>query len=93
MSTFFEAAPAGASKAEALHRVLARLRVEPHACLGVGDGDNDVTWLSLVGEPVAVANARPAVKRVATTHIGHHDEDAVAAFLVERLGLEHVAGS
>jgi hydroxymethylpyrimidine pyrophosphatase-like HAD family hydrolase len=37
-----------------------------------------LTW---AGRSVAVANAHPAVKAVATEHIGNHADDAVASYL------------
>ena len=45
---------------------------------GVGDSENDLSWLSRIGHPVAVSNAVPAVKELAVLEIGHHDEEAVA---------------
>lgn len=81
---FCEAAPAGASKKEALAWVLTRLGVEPADCIGIGDADNDLAWLSSVGWAVAVANARPAVKEIADELIGRHDDDGVAEFLERR---------
>jgi Cof subfamily protein (haloacid dehalogenase superfamily) len=81
MDTFFETSDPEAGKAQALELVLAHLGIPPAACLGVGDGDTDADWLRLIGHPVAVANARPAVHAVASHVIGHHADDAVAAFL------------
>lgn len=75
----------GATKADGVRLVCARLGVALADCIGIGDNDTDADWLSIVGLPVAVANARPSVRAVAERMIGHHDEDAVAVFLEEVL--------
>ena len=81
MDNFFETSPPGVSKAGALRHVLGHLDVDPGACLGVGDGDNDLEWLTMIGVAVAPAGARPSVKAVAAEVIGDHADDGVAAFL------------
>lgn len=81
MPMFYEAAPPGASKREALAQVLGRLGIPPQDCVGIGDGGNDVAWMSSVGRAVAVSNARPAVLAIADEVIGHHADDGVAAYL------------
>ena len=85
MDTFLETAIEDGGKAGALRLVLDRLGVAPEACAGAGDGDTDAEWLDMVGLPVAVENARPAVHAVSERVIGHHADDAVAAFLEELL--------
>lgn len=47
----------------------------------VGDGQNDISALQLVGYPVAMANADPALKAVARYEAGHVDEGGVAEAL------------
>jgi hypothetical protein len=81
MDFSYEASNAGATKWEALRRVLERLGVAPGECMGIGDGDTDVGWLSEIGLPVAVENASPSVRAIASLYIGHHADDAVARFL------------
>ena len=88
LNEFFETTPPGVSKAEALRLVLDRLGVPAEACLGVGDGDTDVEWLTSIGMAVAPANARATVRDVVARVIGHHDEDGVAAFLEEFFALD-----
>ncbi|UNX55205.1 Cof-type HAD-IIB family hydrolase [Georgenia sp. TF02-10] len=84
MDWSWEMSAAGADKWAALAAVLDRLGVPPVRAAGVGDGDNDLVWLAEVGTPVAVANARPAVKALARLEIGDHGADAVAE-LIEAL--------
>lgn len=87
LPTFFETSPPGANKAGALLHVLEHLDVPPSTCLGVGDGDTDVEWLSMIAYPVAPANARPAVRDIAAEIVGHHADDGVAIFLDRYFGL------
>ena len=81
LDVFYETSNPGATKWEALRFVLDRLGVAPEQCMGIADGDTDVGWLTKIGVPVAVENARPAVQAIASIHIGHHAHDSVAEFL------------
>jgi len=78
------ALPAGVTKAHGLHAALKRLELSPLNCVGVGDAENDLSFLDLCGLPVAVANALPSVKdRVALVTTGARG--AGVAELVDRL--------
>jgi Cof subfamily protein (haloacid dehalogenase superfamily) len=81
LDIFYETSNPGASKWEALSFVLDRLGISPQECMGIADGDTDIDWLTKIGVPVAVENARPAVRAIASILIGHHANDAVAEFL------------
>ncbi|WP_164737246.1 HAD family hydrolase [Georgenia sp. SYP-B2076] len=85
MDYVFELGPAGADKWQALGAILDRLGIDPGEAAGVGDGENDLPWLARVGWPVAMENAREPVKAIARLQIGHHGDDAVAAFVEELL--------
>ncbi|MFI2704184.1 HAD family hydrolase [Cellulosimicrobium composti] len=90
MDEFFELSPERGAKWEGLSFVLDRLGVTADRTLGFGDGGNDVPWLSRIGYGFAMGNARPEVKAVTLTSIGHHAEDGLAAFLehaLDHLGL------
>jgi 5-amino-6-(5-phospho-D-ribitylamino)uracil phosphatase len=52
-----------------------------------GDSDNDLSMFAMADECYAPANAKPAVKAVATAVIGPHDENGIADFLRERFKL------
>ena len=58
--------PRGVDKAAGLLRALALLNVEPARCAAAGDGENDVVMLQAVGYGIAVHNAVPELKAVAT---------------------------
>jgi len=82
---FLELSAEDATKWDGLGFALERLGIAPAECMGIGDGGNDVPWLSRIGYPVAMANARSEVHDIARRTIGHHSDDAVAAFLDEVL--------
>lgn len=83
----------GAGKEHGLAFLFDRLQVSPDQVAGMGDGGNDVGWLSMIGWPIAMGNARDEVKEVARLEIGHHLDDAMATFVDdwlaarERLGI------
>jgi HAD superfamily hydrolase (TIGR01484 family) len=54
--------PRGVDKAFGLQRLLERTGVAPQQLIGVGDAENDITFLQLCGCRVAVANALPQVQ-------------------------------
>ncbi|HQE17029.1 MAG TPA: HAD family hydrolase [Aggregatilineales bacterium] len=82
-----EIMPAGVSKATALRRLLAELGIEPGEVMAIGDGENDVEMLKLVGLGVAVANATEVAKAAADVVVGSNNEDGVAE-AVERFVLK-----
>ena len=53
------------NKAEATQELLEESKVAPHKAVFVGDDLIDLPAMEIVGLPVAVANARPQVKRAA----------------------------
>jgi len=54
--------PNGVDKASGLQAVLQQLNVTPEQTVGVGDAENDSSFLDLCGFSVAVANALPSLK-------------------------------
>ena len=81
MGWFLEATHPAATKWQSLQRVLSDMGIEPAACAGIADGDNDLEWLAHVGVAIAVANARPAVLQLAAYTIVPNAADSVAALL------------
>ena len=49
--------------------------------LGMGDSENDLSWLTQVGLPIAMENAFDNVKAVCTYEIGKNEDDSAAAFI------------
>jgi hydroxymethylpyrimidine pyrophosphatase-like HAD family hydrolase len=54
--------PAGTTKRTGLAEALGDMRLSPHDVVGVGDAENDQSFLSMCGVAVSVANAIPSLK-------------------------------
>jgi Cof subfamily protein (haloacid dehalogenase superfamily) len=72
---------AGVSKGSAMQAVAAAYEVTLDDVMYVGDANNDLSALRIVGCPVAMGNADPAVIRVAKRTVGHVDTGALAEAL------------
>jgi hydroxymethylpyrimidine pyrophosphatase-like HAD family hydrolase len=66
------------NKASALSWVAQRQGIAMERCVAMGDQINDVQMLSSVGLGIAMGNAVPQVKGLASQHTLHHDEHGVA---------------
>lgn len=73
-----ELLPYGASKATALKVLLKDLKLNPEEVLAIGDGENDIEMIQLVGLGVAMGNANPKLKAVADAVVASNDADGVA---------------
>ncbi|MER7894148.1 HAD family hydrolase [Micromonospora sp. NPDC094482] len=80
-SGLVEISAAGVTKAAGLAWYCARLGVDAGDVLAFGDMPNDVPMLAWAGRAVAVANAHPAVLKVAHEVTVANSEDGVAAYL------------
>lgn len=76
-----ELSATGVTKAVGLAWLCDRLDVPAERVVAFGDMPNDVPLLTWAGRGVAVANAHPAVKRVADEVTGANDDDGVADYL------------
>jgi len=79
---------AGVSKGSALRSIVADYGMSLDEVMYVGDAGNDMSALQIVGYPVAMANADPAVLAIARYVAGHADRaglvDALELALSER---------
>ncbi len=75
-----------ASKGGAIDELKRSLGFERVICFG--DSDNDLSMFERADESYAPDNATDAIKKAATTVIGHHDEEGIARFLRERFLLD-----
>ncbi|GHG06297.1 hypothetical protein GCM10017783_18610 [Deinococcus piscis] len=73
----------GTSKGTAIQRIAQTYGIPLERCMMVGDGENDLQALAVVGHPVAMGNAEPIVKAAARYQVGHVD----AGGLLEALAL------
>jgi Cof subfamily protein (haloacid dehalogenase superfamily) len=78
---FVEILPAEASKGAGLRWLLAQMDVAPEQALAIGDGENDIEMLEMVGVGVAMGNAHPRVKAIAGHMVGTNEESGVAQAL------------
>lgn len=74
-----------ASKGEAIKRLANQLGVSSVVCFG--DSENDLSLFAMAQESYAPSNAKESVLSVATSVIGHHDEDGISHFLRKRYQL------
>lgn len=76
--------PTGVNKAVGLRAALAELGMSPKNAVGVGDAQNDESMLAFCGTSAAVANALPAVKKMADIRL-HGERGGGVAELIDRL--------
>lgn len=74
---------ARATKDQAIQEIRQRYGLDGHDLVVFGDHVNDVRMFRLANQAVAVANAHPDVKGVATQLIGSNEEDSVVRFIEE----------
>lgn len=77
-TVFVNMTPAGVTKATAVRAIALSYGIALEQVMFVGDGDNDVPALRIVGYPVAMANAERAALSAATTVVGHVDDGGLA---------------
>src|SRR5437868_15012520 len=76
--------PSGVNKAFGLKAALKDLGLSPHNVVGIGDAENDHSFLSLCECSVAVANAIPSLKEQADYTTKAENGDGVIE-LIEQL--------
>src|SRR5262249_54524995 len=76
--------PSDANKASGLKAALSEMGMSRHNIVGVGDAENDHTFLNLCECSVAVANALPMIKERADV-VTQADDGGGVAELIERL--------
>ena len=79
--------PPGINKAAGLLAALQELEISPHNVVGVGDAENDHSFMQACGCAAAVANALPMVKEAADIRLTRDHGDGVIE-LIEKLSRE-----
>jgi Cof subfamily protein (haloacid dehalogenase superfamily) len=80
-TTFVGITRSGVSKGSALQSIAREYGFDLADAMYVGDSDNDLSALKIVGHPVAMGNAAEEVSRVATLRVGHVDAGGLAEAL------------
>lgn len=84
-TTFIAITRAGVNKGSALRAVAASYAVQLHDVMYVGDSDNDVAALRIVGHPVAMADGSPAARAAARTIVPSADDAGLIAALEQAI--------
>ena len=82
--TSLECSPLGVSKATGLARLAEYVGCTLDEVVAVGDSDNDLQALGVVGMPVAMGNATEAVRKVCRMVVADNDHDGIVE-AIERL--------
>ncbi|MEZ4667663.1 MAG: HAD family hydrolase [Anaerolineae bacterium] len=78
ISDEIEVLPYNVSKGSALKILLKEMGIKSDQVMALGDGENDVEMLQMVGLGVAMGNANTHVKSVADTTTASNDDEGVA---------------
>lgn len=76
-----EGTAAGVDKGAGVLRLCARLGVDPARVLAIGDSDNDIPMLQVVGFGIGMGNASPGVQKAARWLAPAVEQDGVAVAL------------
>ena len=81
----FEVVASGVDKGKNLALLAMMYGVPLDQCAAVGDSDNDLAMLQVVGSPIAMGNASPAIKEIACRVAPSNGEEGVAAAILSCL--------
>jgi Cof subfamily protein (haloacid dehalogenase superfamily) len=85
---FISVTAAGVDKCSAIRELAALSGVPLSRTMMIGDGQNDLHAMQLVGHPVAMQNADPVLRAVCRYQVGHVEEGGVAEALALALTLD-----
>ncbi|MGE3728732.1 MAG: Cof-type HAD-IIB family hydrolase [Candidatus Sericytochromatia bacterium] len=87
-SNFVSVTQAGVDKCSAIRELAELLGVPLAQTMMIGDGQNDIRAMELVGHSVAMQNGDPRLKAVCKYEVGHVDAGGVAEALALAMTLE-----
>jgi hydroxymethylpyrimidine pyrophosphatase-like HAD family hydrolase len=61
------------------------MKIEPAHVMAIGDGENDIEMIQLVGHGLAMGNGSAKLKAAAKAVLPSNDEDGVAEALVKHV--------
>lgn len=89
---YYEINEPGVDKWVGVEAALNDLGIAPEEALGMGDSENDLSWLPRIGMPIAMGNAFDSVKAECRYQIGGNEEDRAAAFIERWADHREMAG-
>ena len=89
VGNMLEIMPPNASKGKALKMLLREMGIRAEHVLAIGDAENDLEMIQVVGIGVAVGNAQQALKDVADDITATNDEDGVAQMIEKYIFGKH----
>ncbi len=75
--------PGDSGKGIGVEQLLRYYHLDQSEAMAFGDGNNDIEMLQAVGAGVAMENASPELKAVATEICGHVAEDGIYHYCLE----------
>jgi 5-amino-6-(5-phospho-D-ribitylamino)uracil phosphatase len=79
----------GLNKAVGIHKVAEEYNIPQDRIIAFGDEDNDLEMLEYAGTGVAMGNAIPQLKALATVTTLTNEEDGIAVFLEDKFNLKN----
>jgi 5-amino-6-(5-phospho-D-ribitylamino)uracil phosphatase len=83
-----EIVKSGINKAVGLKKVADYYQIPPERIIAFGDEDNDLEMIEFAGYGIAMGNAIPQLKNIAKDVTKSNEEDGVALYLEQLLGLK-----
>ena len=65
--------------------IMERENILPEQVCAIGDGENDLSMLEVAGVKVAMGNAMPCLKEIATDHADHYFQEGCAKWIRKNL--------
>ena len=84
-SNWLEVQPHGINKGNGLRMIMERENILPEQVCAIGDGENDLSMLEVAGVKVAMGNAMPCLKEIATDHAEHYFQEGCANWIRKNL--------
>ena len=82
---WLEVQPHGIDKGNGLRMIMERENILPEQVCAIGDGENDLAMLEVAGVKVAMGNAMPCLKEIATDHADHYFQEGCANWIRKNL--------
>ena len=82
---WLEVQPHGINKGNGIQMIMDHKNLSSKNVCAIGDGENDLSMLEVAGMKVAMENAMPSLKKIATDYAGNYMSDGCAKWVRENL--------